>query len=185
MSPRRKGWDWWSEAKLQVLNDYLHGFTRAVRGRSSEAICLDLFAGSFENDRRHGTGTFPGSSQIALNAQPEFTRLALFELAGPAARLRADIASARPGDERWRVFDGDCNETLPSALSWLDPVRWAPTFAFLDPAVCGRVEHRRGARQLETRQEDQSRAVDPDAGAGACPCARSSWREGPTKRGPS
>jgi hypothetical protein len=31
------------------------------------------------------------------------------------------------------VFSGDSNETLPSALAQLDPVRWAPTFAFLDP----------------------------------------------------
>lgn len=133
MNPRRRGWDWWSEAKLQVLTDYLQGFTRAVRGRSREAVCLDLFAGSFDNDRRHGTGRFPGSSQIALNTQPEFTRLAFFELPEPAARLHADITAARPDDRRWRVFEGDCNATLPSALSWLRPVRWAPTFAFLDP----------------------------------------------------
>jgi three-Cys-motif partner protein len=133
MSPRRQGWDWWSEAKLQVLEDYLRGFTTAVRGRSSEAICLDLFAGSYDNDRRHGTGTFAGSAQIALKTRPDFTRLAFFELAGPAARLRADISAARPRDERWRVFEGDCNQLLPSALAWLDPVRWAPSFAFLDP----------------------------------------------------
>lgn len=133
MNRRRKGWDWWSEAKLQVLSDYMNGFTRAVRGKSTEAICLDLFAGSFDNERRHGTGTFPGSSQIALTAEPGFTRLAFFELSAPAARLRADITAAHPDDERWRVFEGDCNDTLPSALSWLDPVRWAPTFAFLDP----------------------------------------------------
>ena len=132
MSPRR-GWDWWSEAKLQVLADYLRGFTRAVRGRSREAIYLDLFAGSYDNDRRHGTGTFPGSAQIALETTPEFTRLALFELPGPAESLRADIAAARPGDDRWQVIDGDCNLTLPGALARLDPVRWAPTFAFLDP----------------------------------------------------
>lgn len=133
MTSRRKGWDWWSELKLRVLSDYLQGFTRAVRGRSPEAICLDLFAGSFENDRRHGSGTFPGSAQIALGTQPEFTKLALFELPELAARLRADIEAARTGDTRWRVFPGDCNLTLPSALRWLDPVRWAPTFAFLDP----------------------------------------------------
>lgn len=133
MTARRRGWDWWSEAKLQLLADYLGGFTRAVRGRSSEAICLDLFAGSYQNDKRHGTGTFPGSTQIALGTQPEFTRLAFFELPGPAGRLRSDIESHRPGDTRWRVFEGDCNLVLPEALSWLDDVRWAPTFAFLDP----------------------------------------------------
>ena len=60
------------------------------------ATYLDLFAGSFENDRRHGTGTFPGSSHIALGVEPRFTKLVFFELPGPAARLRADIQRARP-----------------------------------------------------------------------------------------
>ena len=133
MNGQRKGWDWWSEAKLQVLTDYLEGFTRAVRGKSSEAIYLDLFAGSYENDRRYGTGTFPGSAQVALNTQPEFTRLAFFELPGPAQRLRTDIAAARPNDQRWQVFEGDCNQSLPTALASLEEVRWAPTFAFVDP----------------------------------------------------
>ena len=55
MRPRDEGWDWWSEAKLQVLTDYLQGFTKVVRSRSKEAIYLDLFAGSFDNDRRHGS----------------------------------------------------------------------------------------------------------------------------------
>ena len=133
MSPHLDGWDWWSEAKLQVLADYLQGFTRVVRSRSEEAIYLDLFAGSFENDQRYGTGTFQGSTQIALGIEPEFTKLVFFELPGPAARLRTDIKRARLGDHRWRVRAGDCNETLPSALSTLRHVRWAPTFAFLDP----------------------------------------------------
>jgi len=133
MTSRLEGWDWWSEAKLQVLADYLQAFTRVVRGGSEEAIYLDLFAGSFENDRRHGTGTFAGSTQIALRTEPRFTKLVFFELPDRAARLRADIQQARPSDHRWRVKAGDCNETLPSALSMLRQVRWAPTFAFLDP----------------------------------------------------
>lgn len=31
------------------------------------------------------------------------------------------------------MFEGDSNQTLETALTWLDPVRWASTFAFLDP----------------------------------------------------
>ena len=133
MSTPSNGWDWWSELKLEVLTNYLQGFTTAVRGKSQRANYLDLFAGSFENDRRHGTGTFAGSSQIALDIEPKFTTLVFFELPEPAARLRADIKSARPEDCRWRVVEGDCNDTLPSALARLDQFRWAPTFAFLDP----------------------------------------------------
>lgn len=127
------GWDWWSEVKLQILRDYLQGFTRVVRGGSEEATYLDLFAGSYENHRRHEPGTFPGSSQIALDMEPPFTRLVFCELEAQAQQLRQDIESARAGDTRWRVVEGDCNTTLPSILDSLSRVRWAPTFAFLDP----------------------------------------------------
>lgn len=133
MTPAREGWDWWSEVKLQILSEYLSGFSRAVRGRSSEAIYLDLFAGSYENERRHAPGTFAGSAHIALETRPPFTRLAFFELPEPAAALEEAIRSARPDDRRWRVFPGDCNETLPLALDSMADIRWAPTFAFLDP----------------------------------------------------
>lgn len=133
MKRSRKEWDWWSEVKLKILRDYLSAFTTAVRGKSPEAICLDLFAGTFDNKRRHGPGTFPGSARIALETQPPFTRLAFFELDEPARRLETAIQAARPNDDRWRIFPGDCNATLSSALQWLDPYRWAPTFAFLDP----------------------------------------------------
>lgn len=76
MTPSGDGWDWWSEVKLQVLGQYLPGFTTAVRGQSSEAIYLDLFAGSYENRRRHSPGAFAGSAQVALETDPPFTRLA-------------------------------------------------------------------------------------------------------------
>ena len=126
-------WDWWSEVKLEILRQYLKGFATAVTGRSPEAIFLDLFAGSYENWRRHGTGTFPGSAQLALRTSPPFTRLAFFELSDKARKLEADIAAAHPGDHRWSVLAGDCNTTLPIALRRLEQFRWAPTFAFLDP----------------------------------------------------
>lgn len=128
-----EGWDWWSEVKLQILRDYLQAFTRVVRSKSSQAVYLDLFAGSYENQRRHEPGTFAGSSQIALNIDPPFTRLVFCELDGPAQELCADIEAAWPRDSRWRVVEGDSNATLPEILTSLDAVRWAPTFAFLDP----------------------------------------------------
>lgn len=133
MTSKRHDWDWWSEVKLDILRKYLHGFTTAVTRRSQEVICLDLFAGSYDNRRRHEPGTFAGSARIALETMPPFTRVALFELPDPASRLQAAIASDRPNDTRWKIFTGDCNDTLPTALSALDDIRWAPTFAFLDP----------------------------------------------------
>lgn len=75
----------------------------------------------------------PGSTRVALETLPPFTRLAFFELPDMAAALEEDIRAARPEDSRWRVFPGDCNDHVGEALDWLEPVRWAPTFAFLDP----------------------------------------------------
>ena len=106
-----------------MLTDYLRGFTTAVRGRSKAAIYLDLFAGSFENDRRYGTGTSPGSSQIALKSQPQFTRLIFFELPAVADHLRNDIERALPADCRWEIQGGNSNTTLQSVLAGLADVR--------------------------------------------------------------
>lgn len=63
----------------------------------------------------------------------ETNRTSLHQTQGGSQRLRADIAADRPNDHRWQVFDGDCNQSLPAALTSLGAVRWAPTFAFLDP----------------------------------------------------
>ena len=114
----RQGWNWWSEVKLQILGARdPNGFTRAVRGaplRRSASTCRRV--GSTTSDVT-GLGTFPGSSRIALKADPPFTRLAFFELAEPAASLESSISSACPTEPRRRVFPGDCNDLLPEVLS--------------------------------------------------------------------
>ena len=126
------GWDWWSEVKLAILADYLAAFTKACSGRSPEVLCLDLFAGSFDNTRRHGPGSFPGSTRLALETHPPFTRLAFFELPEVAAQLEADIRAARRGTSVGDVR-GRLQRPHRRSSEWLSPVRWAPTFAFLDP----------------------------------------------------
>lgn len=126
-------WGPWSEIKLDILRDYLTAFTRAVRGKSAEAIFLDLFAGSYNNRRKGGVDTFPGSARIALEAAPEFTQLRFCELPGPAAALRREIRADRPTDQRWEVIPGDSNNTIVGVLRSLNHIKWAPTFAFLDP----------------------------------------------------
>lgn len=133
MATSRNDWDWWSEVKLDILDSYLRAFTTAVRGKSAGASYLDLFAGSYLNKRRHVDGMFHGSSRIALETQPAFTRLAFIELPKPARRLERAIESDRREDKRWKVVPGDCNLVLQDALEWLAPQQWAPTFAFIDP----------------------------------------------------
>ncbi|WP_239656782.1 three-Cys-motif partner protein TcmP [Mycobacterium riyadhense] len=42
------------------------------------------------------------------------------------------LAERFPNDNRYRVIKGDCNQTIDGVLQELQPIRWAPTFAFLD-----------------------------------------------------
>lgn len=131
MTNEDKGWDWWSEVKLDILGKYLEGFTKASK-RALGTLYLDLFAGMYDNPRRYHTGTFPGSSRVALEMQPAFTRVVLFEKTS-YADLEYSIKEERPNDNRWSIYPGDCNEQIEAALSELYSYRQYPTFAFLDP----------------------------------------------------
>jgi three-Cys-motif partner protein len=128
-----RGWGMWSEIKLRTLEDYLHRFTTASHGRSREIVYLDLFAGQPSNFVRTTGRRIDGSPLLALRTHPRFTRLAFGELPPRAARLEAELIAAHPGDDRFTVYPGDSNQTVHQMLDDLADVRWAPTFAFIDP----------------------------------------------------
>lgn len=134
MPTKPRKWGSWSEAKLSLLERYLFAYTTAVRGKSKEAIYFDLFAGEYNNHKRDQPGTFAGSTRIAFETEPQFTRVAMFEFRNQAKKLESDINRNRPNETRWwKIFPGDCNNTITGALNQLEKYRWAPTFAFLDP----------------------------------------------------
>jgi three-Cys-motif partner protein len=126
-------WGIWTREKLQILERYLTAFNIAAK-RSKERIYLDLFAGVPVNlDRKTGE-EISGSPRIALSmTNPPFTRLHFFELPGNARKLE-DALRAQYPDRGLVVHPGDCNEAIVGALKDLAPLRWAPTFAFIDPA---------------------------------------------------
>ena len=126
-----RSWGIWTRGKLQILERYLAAFCTASV-RSSARVYLDLFAGEPENVDRSSGQEIAGSARIALElANPPFTKLYLFELPQLAERLQERLEHDFPG--RARVIPGDCNETIAMALDELREVRWAPTFAFIDP----------------------------------------------------
>ncbi|SDM31610.1 three-Cys-motif partner protein TcmP [Allokutzneria albata] len=124
-------WGWWTEHKLQILEDYLQAFAVASSG-TRERIYLDLFAGLLENRSRENNEEIFGSVHRALKVRPPFTHIQLFELPAAARRLETALRDIAPGRRNIRVHHGDCNRTITSALEELAPVRWAPTFAFVD-----------------------------------------------------
>lgn len=125
-------WDYWTQAKLDLLRDYLDAFVRASSGQR-ERIYLDAFAGQGAGFSRATREEFKGSARIAIETRaPGFTKVRLFEKGRRAEELRQTLAQDYPGRDVL-VYEGDCNETIPVALAQLVGVRWAPTFAFLDP----------------------------------------------------
>lgn len=130
-------WGYWTRAKLAILNDYLPAFLQAASGKSDEYVYLDAFAGEGRGVDRLTGEEFHGSSRIALEAKAlradaRFTRLRYFEQASKARELETRFEAEYP-DRDIKVYGGDCNVEIPKALRDLNELRWAPTFAFIDP----------------------------------------------------
>jgi three-Cys-motif partner protein len=123
-------WQYWTRNKLEILAGYLPAFNIAAK-RSAERLYIDLMAGEPVNREKTTGEEFDGSARVALSASPPFTRLVFCEMPGKAEILRADLRQRFPG-RRFRVYPGDCNETIDQVLADLARWRWAPTFVFAD-----------------------------------------------------
>jgi three-Cys-motif partner protein len=132
--PKTRDWGYWTEQKLQMLNDYLPAFTTACKYKArGTSVYLDLFAGEYRNLSRTTNEPISGSPKVALDANPQFTKVVLFELPPHAARLEAELRADYPSRD-FTVWAGDCNVNIDAALAELAraDLRWAPTFAFVD-----------------------------------------------------
>ena len=132
-SPRE--WGFWTEVKLDALSRYLQSFTTASKTARSR-LYLDLFAGQVTNARRDDPGRhFQGSTVRALETIPPFDHLSLFELPPEASKLSNQLGNLFPGDRRYRVIPGDCNDTIHHELQSLrrQGLDWSATFALVDP----------------------------------------------------
>ncbi|QXJ22530.1 three-Cys-motif partner protein TcmP [Actinomadura graeca] len=126
-----RDWGWWTEQKLDILSDYLAGFSKASI-RAKQTVYLDLFAGQAENvSREPSRHTIQGSPKRALAVDPPLSVLRFFELPNNAQKLENSLRAAYPQRDL-KVIPGDCNETIDDVLTELTPLNWAPTFAFLD-----------------------------------------------------
>lgn len=123
-------WQYWTRNKLSILAGYLPAFNVASK-RSPERLYIDLMAGEpFNRDAQTGE-EFDGSAGLALSSTPPFTRVALCEMPQNAAALEKDLRARYPG-RSFKVYPGDCNETIGRVLADLDQWRWAPAFVFAD-----------------------------------------------------
>jgi three-Cys-motif partner protein len=156
-------WGYWTRAKLQMLKDYLDRFASASQSQS-ERVYLDAFAGEGDGVDRLTGQEFPGSARIALEAGngTGFTKFRYFEQNDTRARALEDrLREDYPGRDI-KVVAGDSNETIREVLEELRPLKWAPTFAFLDPdgmelkwdTITALAEHKRGYRSHKSGKRE-------------------------------
>lgn len=127
-----RAWQYWTENKLQILRDYVPAFNTASK-RSTDRLYFDLMAGEPMNVSAVTGAHIDGSARIAMDAEPGFTRLFFGEKdARRETELRQDLTARYPGDDRWKLYQGDSNVTVHQMLADASPWRWAPTFAFVD-----------------------------------------------------
>jgi three-Cys-motif partner protein len=133
----RRGWGYWTEAKLDILSAYLPAFTTASKSVGSTTY-LDLFAGHAENERRDTGVDVKGSAIRALEVVPPLTDLYFCDLPQVAAKLETALRAQFPGRE-FTVVAGDSNVTIDSTLREIERSgkAWQPTFAFIDPYNIG------------------------------------------------
>ena len=135
-----RAWGFWTKVKLQALERYLKAFTKASK-RAPSTLYLDLFAGIANDVLRGENEIISGSTIRALKTEPKFTKLVLFELADKAKQLGNRLEEQFPGDQRYEIVPGDCNQTISQALEGLKSedqghdYSKSPSFAFIDP--CG------------------------------------------------
>jgi len=139
-SAAKQSWGFWTQSKLQILEDYLGAFLTACSGRAKGAVYLDAFAGEGAGRDRLTDSEFDGSARIAAAATASngsgfcFNHLRFVELKTTRAdEIRKEFHAAFP-DRDIDVVPGDCNEQIPRLLAEMpEDLTWYPTFAFLDP----------------------------------------------------
>ena len=139
-SAAKQSWGFWTQSKLQILEDYLAAFLTASSGKAGGAVYLDAFAGEGSGRDRLTDSEFDGSARIAAAALASndsgfrFTYLRFVELnRSRALEVRDEFREAFPGRDI-DVVPGDCNVELPRILATMpEALTWLPTFAFLDP----------------------------------------------------
>lgn len=133
-----------TELKLDVIGAYLRAFTTALRRQFPKLIYIDVFSGSGARDVLHKAEPANliyeareewieerrGSARIALETQPQFTKLIFIEKKKAFCRALEALADTYPGRDV-KVLRGDANDMVLNAINR----SWSGTRAvmFIDP----------------------------------------------------
>jgi three-Cys-motif partner protein len=123
----------WTQIKLDVLRDYLHFYTQALKNQKFKLHYIDAFAGSGEClvKTTDGHKKIDGSAKIALETSPSFHHFHFIENHGERFKALKALCDDR-NDESIDLYRADATETLDTILQSID---WRNSRAvlFLDP----------------------------------------------------
>lgn len=121
----------WTQAKLDVLGNYLRAYTIALKNAPFSLHYIDAFAGTgMYRAKSANTIDLKGSASIALST-PGFSRYTFIDKKlGHAKALKA-LADAHPA-QRVEVFHGDANAAISDLCTREDWVKQRAVL-FLDP----------------------------------------------------
>ena len=124
----------WTQSKLQVLREYLHFYTTALKAQNFRLIYIDCFAGTGRVQLPGAAAPIDGSARLALDCQPGFDRYHFIERDRVhLAELRALIDS-HPRSASCQLAAGDAADLLWPLLAGYER-QWGRTrgVLFLDP----------------------------------------------------
>lgn len=125
----------WTQQKLNVLQEYLGFFTKALMARPFKLVYIDTFAGTGKctiKTGAEGQTEIDGSASIALNAPRPFDEYFFIEARRKHIKALQALKQQHPLGDRVNVVHGDAREELSNVLTRHN---WRNTrgVLFLDP----------------------------------------------------
>lgn len=136
---------YWTEIKLQILQEYANAYAQILKNQSyiKHVAYIDGFAGAGEHISKQSGKIIAGSPALALAIQPCFTSYHFVEMDTARAK-RLQVMGER---QNVTVYQGDCNEVLlrdvfpkcqyedyRRALCLLDPYGLNPNWEVVETA---------------------------------------------------
>jgi three-Cys-motif partner protein len=116
MSPKLDEIGYWSEIKIEIIENYASAYSRILAKQSGlEHIYIDAFCGAGVHKSRRSGGLVPGSPAVALRIKPPFKEYHFIDLdRSKIETLESVILLDAPDPDIVHLYMADCNEVLLS-----------------------------------------------------------------------
>ena len=124
----------WTEAKLEILKDYLNFYLTALKNQKFKKVYIDCFAGSGKISLSEEV-TIDGSTKMVLDLDNKFDEYYFIEKDNDNY-TKLEMLKAKYPELKINVYKGDCNSILPNVLN---SINWKYTrgVVFIDPYATG------------------------------------------------